>query len=297
MQPNSDRHIAGSDGSKTYKLRLSPIANSSYHYDISNESELKMESGQKKVDNVNRSNTGVYYEMTKDSAGNFVFHIRYDKVHLYTNSSGTETEMDAANAATTHDPLEKMLGALTSARIVAVITPLGEVKTVTGYKEMGDKIMEGFNNSDLNVRKMARSRLEQVIGNGIVKKNMDQLFKIFPDSAVHIGDQWKSSGKQQSDLNLNVNNSFTLKGIDDGVALIRSEGDMTSDSAAISIMGYEVTANLKGHQRGDYEIDTKTGMLVNASITAHVEGAMQVMGRDIPITVDMKVKMNGRKLP
>jgi len=33
--------------------------------------------------------------------------------------------------------------------------------------------------------------MDKAIGEGIVKKNVDQLFKMFPDSAVHVGDKWK----------------------------------------------------------------------------------------------------------
>jgi hypothetical protein len=294
--PSSDRHYTDGDESKVYRLRLSPVPATRYHFDITNSSEVKIKVGEKQLDNLSRSTIGAVYKMDRDSAGHLLFSITYDKVHLLLKKDGTETEMDAANAAESYDPVEKMLGALQSARIEAVISPNGDVLSVTGYKELTDKMMVSFNYADEATRRTARSRLEQMVGDGIVKKNMDQLFKIFPDSAVHIGDRWKLSSQRKDEVNLHIKNTFQLKDIDDGVALITSEGEITSDSAVTQLSGYAVNASLKGLQKGEYEMQTATGMLVSANITANVEGTMQVMGRDIPVTIGMTVKMSGRPL-
>ena len=71
---------------------------------------------------------------------------------------------------------------------------------------------------------------------------------------------------------------------------------MTSNQASNSVMGYtQVAANLKGEQKGEFEIETKTGMLISSQITANIKGNLQVMGRDIPITIKSSIKMNGTK--
>lgn len=66
--------------------------------------------------------------------------------------------MDADNAATTTDPLEKMLSALRSSNIIAVISPEGQVRSVSDCKEIGDKIMAGFSSSDQYSRKLAQRK-------------------------------------------------------------------------------------------------------------------------------------------
>jgi hypothetical protein len=90
--------------------------------------------------------------------------------------------------------------------------------------------------------------------------------------------------------------TFKLKDIDDGIALIESEGDLTSDKSESNLMGYSVTSNLQGDQQGEYEIDTKTGMLLKNKVTAKVEGSIQIMGKDVPLTIKTTVKMNGKKI-
>jgi len=58
-------------------------------------------------------------------------------------------------------------------------------------------------------------------------------------------------------------------------------------------MGYKLNSSLKGFQKGEYEINIKSGMLENCNISANIEGTTQVVGRDIPINIDIKIKMKG----
>ncbi len=43
-------------------------------------------------------------------------------------------------------------------------------------------------------------------------------------------------------------------------------------------------------------MDVHTGMLFSARIIASVEGTLDMMGRQIPVTVAMKVNMKGQKI-
>jgi len=51
--------------------------------------------------------------------------------------------------------------------------------------------MSGLNILDMNTRQMVENQWNQVVGEGLIKKNIDDLFKVFPGRAIHIGDTWK----------------------------------------------------------------------------------------------------------
>jgi len=161
---------------------------------------------------------------------------------------------------------------LKEATIVATLSPTGQVKSVDGFKEIYDKFMGQF-------------------GDELIDKNMDQLFRIFPDSAVHIGDKWQLNSKQKGEIGLNTANSFTLTDIHDGTAFIESDGTITSDSVS-SFMGSHVTTDLKGQQKGEFQVDIKSGMLVSAKVTLTVKGSLSVMGREIRLTIESSQKMD-----
>ena len=291
LMPSSVGNTAESDPTRAYMLRLNPPPGAKYYYTVKSEQEMTFEANDKKVDNVTKTTAGVNYLVDKDTTGNFAIHIQYDKLHVYTKNGDVESDMDAANAATTTDPVEKMLGTLTTIPLAASVTPAGEVRSIAGYDEIPDKILAAFPATDLNIRNLMRDRLKQMVGTGIIKKNVADIFNFFPDSAVHVGDKWKLQSTQVSELNLNTQLSFTLVKIEDGVATIKSEGKVSHDSTTIDLMGYKVLAQLDGDEQGEYEMDTRTGMLISAELNTDIS----VMGQDVPLSLQAKVKIDGQK--
>src|SRR5258708_15901845 len=113
-QPDANRHYADGNEKKEYKLTLRPDKGEQYYYDVSNESEVKMEIGDRKVDNINRAHTGVIYMLDRDSANDLLLDMSYDKVHLYSKENDEVTEQNAANAPTSRHPVERILAAMVS---------------------------------------------------------------------------------------------------------------------------------------------------------------------------------------
>jgi hypothetical protein len=296
-QPDADRNNNFSNQSKLYFVKLNPSPGSSYHYDMTNQSQIEMEVEDKEVNNINKSTTGINYTITKDSSGNYIFTINYDKVQLHTKNGDQETDFDAANAYVSPEPLERMLGLLVKSTMRATIDSTGQVKGITGYKELGEKIISNINSSDSYSITLAKSQWEKMIGNGIIKKNMDQVFKVFPDSAIHIGNTWRMNSREEGEIALNVKSIFTLKTINDDIAMINAEGTITSDNIPSTLMGLSgVVANLKGTQKAQYEVETKTGMLISCKIQADVDGNIQMMGREIPVSIKSSVNISGKKI-
>lgn len=290
IMPNSDRVFADVDRTKVYRLKLDPAAGSKYHYDISSRSDFNFKAVDKKIDNHSKVNASVDYVINKDSAGDFVIRIQYDKIHVYSKNGDVESDMDAANAAGSVDPVEKLLGELKTANIVAILSPTGEVRSVSGFKDMYDHYMAQTATANVYQMNIVKERWNHAVGDELINKNMEQLFRIFPDSAVLIGDKWRLNSSQKGELGLKTANSFTLTDIHDQTAFIESEGTITSDSVT-QFMSYTVTTDLKGEQKGKYQLDTKTGMMLSATVNVTVEGTLQVMGRDIPLTIRSQVKM------
>jgi hypothetical protein len=296
IQPGSDRRNEDGNPDRVYKLRLNPTTGSTYYYTITNGSEFRMEVDGKKIDKENKSTVAVSYGIDKDSVGDLLLTMVYDKIHFYSKNKDGATDLDAGNAESSQDPVEKLMSIVKGATITAVINPKGEIQSIKGYDELKSKLLASFNPNDTYSKAIAEKQWEERIKEGMIKKNVEQLFKIFPDSAVHVGDKWKLGSVQKDEMNLAIKNSYTLTGIRDGVAVIRSEGDITSDNASGSTMGYAFTADIKGKQEGEYEMETATGMLLTSKISADIEGEMSMMGRKIPITIHSTMKMEGKRM-
>jgi hypothetical protein len=298
MKPGSDERSDKYDPAKTYKLQVKPVPGSHYHYDVTNETEMSLEVEEKKIKNINKSDIGLNYKISKDSLNDLLFTLQFDKIHLYSKNNDKVKEMDANSGAISIDPVEKMLAILKETTLQSTVSPTGETKIISGFKEIGDKIIAAFPETDENTKLGIRSQLNKTIGEALVKKNMDQQFKIFPDSPVHIGDTWKLATKQEGEISYTVTNTFTLKAINNDIAIIESHGTITTENVTSNIAGLtnSSVSDLKGEQEGEYEMETKTGMLINSRIKTNIGGNIQVMGRSIPIKIRSSVKMNGQRV-
>ncbi len=282
--------------SQTYHLRLNPLSASSYHYDITNETIIKLEVDDKKVNNQNKTELGITYNISRDSAGNFVFRSIYDRLHINTKNNNSETDLDAVNGSFSLDPTERMLGLLKDAIITATLNSGGDVITITGLNELGDKVMAGFANMNEEDKKVAREQWGSNIANGLIKKNFDQLFKFFPDSVVHLGDEWRLTSREQGELNYNITGFYKLKDINSDIAIIESSGKIISSNKGGNSkeLGLPIV-DLKGEQSGEFELETKTGMVISCRIKAEMEGVITVMGKEVPVKVWISVKVKGER--
>ena len=296
LPTNPDKQYSNKGQASIYNLHLNPAIGSNYQYEMINESRFEMEVNDKKVKNENKTTVGFNYAVDKDSAGNFVFAMKYDKIQIHTQNDDNEFDQDADNAALTDKPVEKLLGILKQAHIIATINPLGQVKKVDGYNELTAKILESFGNADAYTKSKAQEQWKQFIEKGVIQKGMNQLFKVFPDSAVHVGDTWKLSSGETEALGMNVVSFLTLKEMDNNLAIISVEGDIGSDNSTLDLMGQKVSANLKGKQEGEYQLDIKEGMLLKGSITAKVKGTIKMTGKEIPVDIETSVIINGKKV-
>jgi hypothetical protein len=126
---------------------------------------------------------------------------------------------------------------------------------------------------------------------------MEQLFYLFPASAIRVGETWTIESKQKGDIQFDVVTTYTLQNVRDGIAFIESDGTMTNDKNATVVMGQTVTGNLSGKQEGNYQVDVVSGMLLTSEIHSTVKGTLQIIGREVPVVVKNTTTAKGKKIP
>jgi len=294
---STDSGSAGFDPDKTYQLRLSPQTGSVYRYTIENKSNITVETDAKEIENINQADIGVTYTIEADSSGNYRFNAVYDKLRFISESNGEKTEIDAANGSFSINPLEKMLAMLKDSMICAVISPTGEVVSISGYQEIGDRMISKLSENDEVGKKGAKEQWDKYVGEGLIRKNFDQLFRLFPDSSIRLGDKWKLTEREDGELKYNSNGYYTLKAINQELAIIEAESNISASSsnAAFSEMGGSIT-EMTGTQNSQFEIETKTGMVLSCRVKTTIKGMVKVMNKELPVTATITVKVSGKKI-
>ncbi|MBX3254194.1 MAG: hypothetical protein KF862_08650 [Chitinophagaceae bacterium] len=281
---------------KAYKFRLDPVDRATYRYALNNNSEITMNVNGNETSSINNAEAVTSYTVNRDSSGDFIFNIRYDKIKIHTQKGGVETNADADNGALSANPVEKMLGILKQSAITAIVGLNGEIKEIKGYKELGDKLTGGFAANDVYAKNAARSQWEKLIGGNIFRGGVDKLFTVLPDSTIKPGDSWTATATQAGEFPVNIKSTYTLKEIRNDVAVIRSVGDITSiDIPSGAPELGNIKGNIKGKQKGTVTLNIKTGMIVSNDITTGMEGTIQTMGVDVPVSIQNVVKIRQLK--
>ncbi len=278
------------------KLSPQALASNEIYYTFKNEINTKIEFNDQKAAVTNKVKIGLLFEVLSDTGNNAQLRITYDKIHIALKDKNGEQEFNDNNPNGT-EPLSRMLSNLKGSSLLITTNPKGEILKVSGQKEIYDKILADLGGLDDASRVILQTQLSKLAGDEFVKNNVGRLFKLFPDTAVQVGDAWSSSEQQTTDLKFLIDTKNTLSSVNNGLAEVETESTITSDkNSSGTVMGYGVASNLKGEQTGTFAVDTATGMLMKGKTKASVEGTVQVMGRNIPITIEMKRTIEGKKL-
>jgi hypothetical protein len=290
---NSGHHNAPSD--KKYQFGLHLTTGEKYYYNITSETVTKLEVNNKKVDNNKSSEIGLIYEVLKDSADTIRVKITYDDLRINVKNNNSEKELDASNGPGSLNPGEKIFSTLKGTSIMISLNKKGDIIQVTGNQEIVDKMLSAIDARDANSKKMVQEQLSNFIGEDFIKNNLGQALKLFPDTAVYVGDSWSRKNVISADLKSDALINYTLTSVKNNIAEIESESEISSNSTS-AMMGIEALARLEGKQEGRFEADTRSGLLLTGQSTTSMDGTIQMMGKEIPVTIKITKHITGKKI-
>jgi len=279
-----------------FSVLLSPETGSIYRYNISNKTDIEMEVNDQEINNNNNSDVVITYTVGRDSANDILLRMQYEKIKLFVKNGTQEDELDADNGSFSMNTTEKLLGALKGSTFDLSLKPNGTVKSLSNYKDMADSVFAKINFTDFNTKVLARAMWDKTIEASLIRQNIDQFFRIFPDSSVHLREKWKITQTQQGEFGLKTTTTFFVKAITEKEVFIESFSEIESDNGGNKGNSSISSANLKGEQTGEYVMEYGTGMLLSAKISSNVKGTVTTQNVEVPLSIKSEVKMEGEKV-
>jgi hypothetical protein len=282
----------------SYKFipKIKVVVNLKFYYLISTETNIKFEISDKNIENLRKTKIGLLYEILKDSANRNIIKLTFESLNIFTKNGDTEKEMSAENASEFSDPVEKILGLVKGCSITEIVSNKGQIVSVSGYKELTDKIINSVTFRTEQEKKQAIAQLSYLIGDKFIQNNFQETLSCFPDSGVYVGDHWTKTETNMTEFKMNSNTTYTLESVKDSVAEIDASTEMKSTDSSFEIMGTDVNADLKGEQDGTFNIDLRTGLLIYQKTSASIKGNITLVDREVPITIKIKKEISSRKL-
>jgi hypothetical protein len=278
-----------------YNLTMNISSDAKHYCTLESETQTMVEYNNNKAETNNTSEIGLICEMSTDSANQHVLKITYDKIRIVLRDKDGEQVLNTTNTNSL-DPVERLLRGIIGASLSVYLDSTGDILDIKGSKEISDKILAAMAAQDEDTKRFVHEQIPKLAGESFVKNNLQQVFKLFPDSTVKVGDTWSRTLSQSQDIKFDANTTYTLSSVDDGIAEIESESEIGNIKSTNAIMGHEVSSNLTGRQTGNFKADISTGMLLRGESNTSIEGTMQVMGREVPISIKMKKQITSRKI-
>ena len=160
----------------------------------------------------------------------------------------------------------KMFAALKGKSFLMQVNEKGEILSVSGLDKIGEAMVNAVNLPDEMKQKMLQG-FKQQFSEDAVKQMFSQSFNIFPNKLVSIGDSWRKTSASSAPINLEAATTYTVKNIKNNLVYLTSNSKLKGDNDAT------------GTETGKLIVDSKTGLVTEASFEQRLNGKVQINSR------------------
>src|SRR5690606_18468175 len=142
---------------------------------------------------------------------------------------------------------------------------------------------------------MIGEQMSAGFGDSGLAKNMEMLTAIMPGEPVKMGSTWTNTQFTASGLPLIVHNTFTLKSVDNGIAVIDLTANITvdPDEGSSELQGMKATYFMEGSRSGTIQMDVKSGFVNSAEIIDKIIGSISIEANaQMPEGMMIPIEMN-----
>jgi hypothetical protein len=273
---------------KGYHLRFNPSDSSRYQYHTTSQTEINVTEGAKTY-RIQRSwQFTVDYLITRDS-DEFVLEMTFDTIDFHERDSRTG-EADAA----TVPPVPDLLNQMKTSTIFGRVRPSNQLITLGWTHEVIAPVMNAyFAEAD---RVKATEFWGLWVEQNLVWQNLDPFAWVKLDSAGRPGDHWTDTTTNETDMYFKINKRLWFDRLDGAVAMVRSQGRMSTGPGGGSLWGQPAKGSVEGVEGGKCLVDTVTGMPLALADSISSEGNLQVEGRRARVKFVELVNMKGGKV-
>jgi hypothetical protein len=203
----------------------------------------------------------------------------YKSFRMNMNMMGVKIDVDTDKPApaTEDSPggiptgmMNKIFSGIVGKTFTMKVDEEGKVLEVSGFTEMLQSMSDSMGMSDEMKQKMSASLKDQ-FNEQTVKDQFAQVFTIFPNKEIKVGDTWDKNFSMGGKMPAKYATTYTVKEI---------EGDHVTVSTKTKIEGTG-EMSISGDQTGTIIIDSKTGLMVNGDYNQDIQAKVQGMSFDM----------------
>ncbi|MFT3739451.1 MAG: DUF6263 family protein [Breznakibacter sp.] len=234
------------------------------------------------------------YSVLKVENGLSTIDVTYESLGMNMESPMMNMAFDSAGEIDASNPMHSALSTIVGKKFTMVMDSRGKVASVSGFDKVMEELVAKFNGNQEMANQIAAS-LEQQFSDDAMKSNMEMMTAIFPENAVAIGDTWVVKNTIRSGMELNSENTLTLKDVANGKWMVSGVAQLATNSeTAIQTQGMESHFSLTGTAKYEMVLDATTGWLIECNINQSIDGKVSLEGGQLPSSMEIPMKIESQ---
>ena len=144
----------------------------------------------------------------------------------------------------------------------------GKITEITGMEEIRKSISGAFQDMPSDMQIPMSQITDQQLDNENMKKMFEQIFFIFPNKGIAVGESWNKPLVFGGIMPMKFDNKYTVKAIEGNHVTLDVNTKITSENPSMT---------MDGTQTGVMIVDSKTGLVVNAEFNQNMDVTTQGM--------------------
>lgn len=294
--------ISGCMETKT-DLSLKLKKGDSYKINRVIEEKIVENSGEAKVE-VNYKYNSSYssYVTDVDKNDNATMQITFDSLSVKTmGNNGQTLEYDSGDPNFDKSELNKIYEILPGKSFSVKISPDGRLKDIIGIDELMETVLKELNIKDEREKQKIQEIMVDEFEKEGMKSKVENITSVYYNEKVKVGEIWESESYAMGGYPLEVNSEYTLNDKKDGILEVgvKSKVNTKEDEKSVNLNTIKLEYDIKGEQKGIFNIDEKMGLPKHIKINYKYDGEVKVISEDpnigskkIPIIVEGNTIVN-----
>jgi hypothetical protein len=212
--------------------------------------------------------------------------MRFDT--LATKISAAMYSKETSSAQPGKDPLERLQYKMSLYPLKAKISTAGKFIGFSNLGEFKGKVMLLIDSLPDSKKDDAKKQADVLLKESALRSLVEPLFAHLSEKPVNNNDNWESSYIiNRNDMSFLVFNSYTLKAIENGQALLTGTSEM--ESMPSSNASVKIDQPIKGSSSFEGRVDLATGLFTILKDTNTMQGTVTVTSNGTEYKVDLKI--------
>jgi hypothetical protein len=253
-----------------------------------------------------KTNNTISIKMIDATADFIIAEVRFDTIIYNTNSMGKTIIVSSVSegnikSAETADVMSYIMNRLSKNALYIKMDFAGKVLEIVNSKMVSDVIMKDTSSITLTgpIGSGVKSQIKNLTSDNTLKTMIEMFTYYLPGKQVSTGDNWNVTIQTNSGgMALDVITSYHLDKVKGDDAIITAESDIKTAVNAEPIVAGSAKItydDLKGINKSNMVIDTRTGLVVEDKAKTHIAGNLGInapgMSMQIPMDINGESKV------